>query len=48
MAKILGIDFGTTNSCMAIWEKNEIIVIPNAEGCELRLQLLLLPIMGMC
>jgi molecular chaperone DnaK len=32
MPKVLGIDFGTTNSCMAIWEKGEVIVIPNAEG----------------
>ncbi len=32
MSKILGIDFGTTNSCMAVWKKKEIIIIPNAEG----------------
>ena len=32
MAKILGIDLGTTNSCMAVMEGGEPVVIPNAEG----------------
>ena len=32
MGKILGIDLGTTNSCMAIMEGSETTVIPNAEG----------------
>lgn len=32
MTKILGIDLGTTNSCMAIMEGGEPTVIPNAEG----------------
>ena len=32
MAKILGIDLGTTNSCMAAMEGGEPIVVPNAEG----------------
>ncbi len=32
MAKIIGIDLGTTNSCMAIMEGGEAVVIPNAEG----------------
>ncbi|MDR2943753.1 MAG: molecular chaperone DnaK [Methanosarcinales archaeon] len=32
MAKILGIDLGTTNSCMAIMEGSEPAVLPNAEG----------------
>ncbi|MBZ3935554.1 molecular chaperone DnaK [Methanimicrococcus blatticola] len=32
MAKILGIDLGTTNSCMAIMEGSEPSVLPNAEG----------------
>jgi molecular chaperone DnaK len=32
MSKILGIDLGTTNSCMAIMEGKEAKVIPNAEG----------------
>ena len=32
MAKILGIDLGTTNSCMAVMEHGEARVIPNAEG----------------
>ena len=32
MAKIIGIDLGTTNSCVAVMEGNEPIVIPNSEG----------------
>tara|TARA_B100000965_G_scaffold401459_1_gene425336 strand:- start:2961 stop:4931 length:1971 start_codon:yes stop_codon:yes gene_type:complete len=32
MSKILGIDLGTTNSCMAVMEGGESVVIPNAEG----------------
>ncbi len=32
MAKVLGIDLGTTNSCMAVLEGGEPTVIPNAEG----------------
>ena len=32
MAKIIGIDLGTTNSCVAVMEGGEPIVIPNAEG----------------
>lgn len=32
MAKVIGIDLGTTNSCMAIMEGGEAVVIPNAEG----------------
>ncbi len=32
MGKILGIDLGTTNSCMAVMEHGEVKVIPNAEG----------------
>lgn len=32
MSKILGIDLGTTNSCMAIMEGGEPVVLPNAEG----------------
>ncbi|HOJ77815.1 MAG TPA: molecular chaperone DnaK [Bacillota bacterium] len=32
MAKVLGIDLGTTNSCMAAMEGGEAVVIPNAEG----------------
>jgi molecular chaperone DnaK len=34
MAKILGIDLGTTNSCMAVMEGGEPVVIPNAEGAR--------------
>ena len=32
MAKVIGIDLGTTNSCVAVVERNEPIVIPNSEG----------------
>ncbi len=32
MAKIIGIDLGTTNSCVAVMEGNEPVVIPNDEG----------------
>src|SRR4030043_1495256 len=32
MAKIIGIDLGTTNSCMAVMEGGKPKVIPNAEG----------------
>ena len=32
MAKIIGIDLGTTNSCVAVLEGNEPVVIPNSEG----------------
>ena len=32
MAKVLGIDLGTTNSCMAVVEGGEPVVVPNAEG----------------
>src|SRR5438034_4581763 len=32
MAKTIGIDLGTTNSCMAVLEGGEPTVIPNAEG----------------
>ena len=35
MSKILGIDFGTTNSCMAVWEKGEVVIIPNSEGVRI-------------
>ncbi|MEH6656122.1 molecular chaperone DnaK [Leeuwenhoekiella marinoflava] len=32
MSKIIGIDLGTTNSCVAVMEGNEPVVIPNGEG----------------
>jgi len=34
MAKIIGIDLGTTNSCVSVMEGKEIKVIPNAEGAR--------------
>jgi len=34
MSKIIGIDLGTTNSCVAVMEGGEPIVIPNAEGAR--------------
>ena len=34
MAKIIGIDLGTTNSCVAIMEGGEAVVIPNPEGAR--------------
>ena len=34
MGKIIGIDLGTTNSCVAVFEGNEPIVIPNPEGAR--------------
>ena len=32
MSKIIGIDLGTTNSCVSVMEGNEAVVIPNSEG----------------
>jgi molecular chaperone DnaK len=32
MGKIIGIDLGTTNSCVAVMEGNDPVVIPNSEG----------------
>lgn len=34
MSKIIGIDLGTTNSCMAVMEGGEPVVIPNSEGAR--------------
>ena len=34
MAKIIGIDLGTTNSCVAVFEGSDPIVIPNPEGAR--------------
>ena len=36
MSKIIGIDLGTTNSCVSVMEGNEPVVIPNAEGGEIK------------
>ena len=32
MSKIIGIDLGTTNSCVSVMEGNDPVVIPNSEG----------------
>src|SRR5258706_15819240 len=32
MSKVVGIDLGTTNSCVAIMEGDQAVVIPNSEG----------------
>ena len=34
MSKVLGIDLGTTNSCMSVMEGGEPVVVPNAEGAR--------------
>jgi molecular chaperone DnaK len=34
LSKVIGIDLGTTNSCMAVMEGGEAVVIPNAEGAR--------------
>src|SRR5919201_3297737 len=34
MAKLIGIDLGTTNSCVAVLEGGQPVVIPNAEGAR--------------
>ena len=34
MPKVIGIDLGTTNSCVAVMEGGEAVVIPNAEGAR--------------
>ena len=36
MSKVIGIDLGTTNSCVAVMEGGEAVVIPNAEGNRVR------------
>jgi len=38
MGKIIGIDLGTTNSCVAVMEGNDPVVIPTMKGKEQRLR----------
>ena len=38
MAKVIGIDLGTTNSCVAVMEGSETVVIPIRKETELLLQ----------
>jgi molecular chaperone DnaK (HSP70) len=44
MGKIIGIDLGTTNSCVSVMEGNEAVVIPNAEEERHHLSSLLLKV----
>lgn len=34
MGKVIGIDLGTTNSCVSVLEAGEPVVIPNGEGAR--------------
>ena len=34
MAKVLGIDLGTTNSCMSVMEGGDAVVLDNSEGAR--------------
>ena len=43
MGKIIGIDLGTTNSCVAVFEGGEPTVIPNPEGSRTTPSLILFP-----
>jgi len=46
MAKVIGIDLGTTNSCVSVYERGESKVIPNKEGKNTTPSVLVLPERG--